>query len=113
MIQRNVELEAKLIDDLLDLTRVSRGKLTLHLEVDRRPRPARARGGDLLRGGRRAATPSIDLEPGAAERHVWADAARLQQVFWNLLKNAVKFTPAGGTIRVVTSTPSPGGSRSR
>jgi PAS domain S-box-containing protein len=107
MVQRNVELEAKLIDDLLDLTRVSRGKLTLHLEstdVHALLEHAVAICCEGVEGG----TPLIDLEPGAAERHVWADAARLQQVFWNLLKNAVKFTPAGGTIRVVTRTPEPG-----
>jgi PAS domain S-box-containing protein len=106
MIQRNVELEAKLIDDLLDLTRVSRGKLTLHLEaVDVH---------DLLEHtiaicseGLEGRTLAIGFEPGAAGRHVRADAARLQQVFWNLLKNAVKFTPAGGTVRVVTRNPEP------
>jgi PAS domain S-box-containing protein len=107
MVQRNVELEAKLIDDLLDLTRVSRGKLALHLEttdVHALLEHAVAICCEGVEGG----PPSIDLEPGAAERHVRADAARLQQVFWNLLKNAVKFTPAGGTIRVVTRTPEPG-----
>jgi len=107
MIQRNVELEAKLIDDLLDLTRVSRGKLTLHFEVtdvhaliehvvaicseDVESRRLR-----------------IDFEPGAAVHHVWADSARLQQVYWNLIKNAVKFTPEGGRIEVRTSNPEPG-----
>jgi PAS domain S-box-containing protein len=107
MIQRNVELEAKLIDDLLDLTRVSRGKLALHLETTD-VHALLEHAVAICCEGVESGTPSIDLEPGAAERHVWADAARLQQVFWNLLKNAVKFTPAGGTIRVVTRTPEPG-----
>jgi PAS domain S-box-containing protein len=107
MVQRNVELEAKLIDDLLDLTRVSRGKLALHLEaVDVHPLlehvVAICSEGIESRGLR------IDLEPAAAEHHVWADSARLQQVFWNLLKNAVKFTPDGGRIRVASANPEPG-----
>ena len=101
MIQRNVELEAKLIDDLLDLTRVSRGKLSLHLEtVDVHALLEHTIA--ICSEGVEVHTLAIVLEPGAAERHVRADAARLQQVFWNLLKNAVKFTPAGGRIRVVT-----------
>jgi PAS domain S-box-containing protein len=111
MIQRNVELEAKLIDDLLDLTRVSRGKLALHLEttdVHALLEHAVAICCEGVESGTPGGPPIIDLEPGAAERFVWADAARLQQVFWNLLKNAVKFTPAGGRIRVVTRTPEPG-----
>jgi PAS domain S-box-containing protein len=107
MVQRNIELEAKLIDDLLDLTRVSRGKLALHLETTD-VHALLEHAVAICREGAGNATPRIDLEPGAAERHVWADAARLQQVFWNLLKNAVKFTPSGGLIRVVTSTPEPG-----
>lgn len=107
MVQRNVELEAKLIDDLLDLTRVSRGKLTLHLETTD-VHALLEHAVAICCEGVETGTPIIDLEPGAAERFVWADAARLQQVFWNLLKNAVKFTPAGGRIRVVTRMPEPG-----
>jgi PAS domain S-box-containing protein len=106
MIQRNVELEAKLIDDLLDLTRVSRGKLSLHFEVTdvhgllEHVVAICSEGGESRRLW-------IDLKPGAAEHHVWADSGRLQQVFWNLLKNAVKFTPEGGRIVVRTSNPGP------
>jgi PAS domain S-box-containing protein len=107
MIQRNIELEAKLIDDLLDLTRVSRGKLSLHLETTD-VHALLEHAVAICCEGTETGTPRIDLEPGAVERHVWADAARLQQVFWNLLKNAVKFTPSGGRIRAVTSTPEPG-----
>jgi two-component system CheB/CheR fusion protein len=107
MIQRNVELEAKLIDDLLDLTRVSRGKLSLHLETTD-VHALLEHAVAICREGVETGQPVIDLEPWAVESFVCADAARLQQVFWNLLKNAVKFTPAGGAIRVVTSTPEPG-----
>jgi PAS domain S-box-containing protein len=107
MIQRNVELEAKLIDDLLDLTRVSRGKLALHFEATD-VHALLEHSVAICCEGVEEGVVAIDLEPGAAEHHVWADSARLQQVFWNLLKNAVKFTPAGGRIRVVTRNPEPG-----
>ena len=63
MIQRNVELEAKLIDDLLDLTRVSRGKLTLHFEVTDVHCAARARGGDLLAKGARTGSSRSTSSP--------------------------------------------------
>jgi PAS domain S-box-containing protein len=101
MIRRNVELEARLIDDLLDLTRISKGKLELHLQtVDAHETLATALDicrSDILDKGLR-------LEAGldAAQFHVRADSARLHQVFWNLIKNAVKFTPAGGAIYVTT-----------
>jgi CheY-like chemotaxis protein len=100
VIRRNVELEARLIDDLLDLTRISRGKLELRREVvDVRQILAHAievccsveLASDRIR---------LVLELGARDHRVWADAPRLTQVFWNLLQNAVKFTRDGGEVRV-------------
>jgi two-component system, chemotaxis family, CheB/CheR fusion protein len=98
MIQRNVELEARLIDDLLDLTRISRGRLSLRFEVaDASSVMAQA----LEIVSNEVEEKSLRLEPLLEEGClVKADTARLQQVFWNLLKNAVKFTPTGGMIRV-------------
>jgi PAS domain S-box-containing protein len=100
VIQRNVELEARLIDDLLDLTRISRGKLELRREVvDVRQLLAHAIEvccGVELASGRI----QLSLDLGAREHRVWADAPRLTQVLWNLLNNAIKFTPEGGEIRV-------------
>jgi PAS domain S-box-containing protein len=100
MVRRNVELEARLIDDLLDLTRISRGKLDLRREVvDLRRILEHAidtcSGEELAAGRLRVVT---DL--AAADHRLWADGPRLTQVFWNLLSNAVKFTPAGGSITV-------------
>lgn len=107
MIQRNVELEAKLIDDLLDLTRITRGKLSLHRDVtDVHHLLQQAVG--ICADESVAKGLLIDVRARAAEHHVWGDEARLQQVFWNLLKNAVKFTPAGGTIEVRTDNDEPG-----
>ncbi len=99
MIRRNVALEARLIDDLLDLARIDRGTLCLKRElvdahelVDRVIAICRD---DLERGALRLI---VDLS--AADHHLDADPIRLQQVLWNLLKNAIKFTPAGGTVTV-------------
>lgn len=104
MIRRNVELEAKLIDDLLDLTRVSRGKLALHFEVTD-VHSLLEHVVAICSEGVENVRLRIHLEPGAAAHHVWADSARLQQVYWNLVKNAVKFTPDGGRITVRTRNP--------
>jgi PAS domain S-box-containing protein len=102
MIRRNVELEARLIDDLLDLTRISKGKLELHLsKVDAHETLTTALDicrSDILDKGLR-----LEVALAATRTHVKADSARLHQVFWNLIKNAVKFTPSGGTIYVTTS----------
>lgn len=107
MIRRNVELEARLIDDLLDLTRISKGKVQLRLEsVDAHALVGTALeicGDDI-----RAKNLQVHLELSAAEHGLRADAARLHQVFWNLLKNAVKFTPAGGSLTVRSCNPQPG-----
>jgi PAS domain S-box-containing protein len=111
MIRRNAELEARLIDDLLDLTRISRGKLELHRrKTDARQVVQHA----LATTERELVEKGLRLEVWlAAESHrVAADAARLTQVFWNLLSNAVKFTPAGGKISVRSRLePSPAGVR--
>jgi CheY-like chemotaxis protein/two-component sensor histidine kinase len=100
-IQRNIELEALLIDDLLDLTRIIHGKLELHsdaVDVHALIEHAIAMSVADADGKRLRLTRHLN----ATEHHCWADAARLQQVFWNLIKNAVKFTPAGGEVHVTT-----------
>jgi PAS domain S-box-containing protein len=106
MIQRNVALEARLIDDLLDLTRISRGKLTLHsAPVDAHSLLRHAE--EIVRADMAGRKLDLLFSLSAARPFVMGDAARLQQVFWNLLKNAVKFTPDGGRIVVRTSNPAP------
>ncbi len=101
MTRRNVELEARLIDDLLDLNRIIQGKLQLkHEVVDAHQLIVEAL--EICRGGIESAGLLIELELKATRHHVQADAARLQQVIWNLIKNAVKFTPRGGFIAIRT-----------
>jgi PAS domain S-box-containing protein len=98
-IRKNVELEARLIDDLLDLTRITRGKLTLEL----RPVDAHAIVRDALatvRADLEAKRIRLSLDFGEEHPNVWGDPVRLQQVFWNVLKNAVKFTPEAGAITI-------------
>jgi signal transduction histidine kinase/ActR/RegA family two-component response regulator len=102
IIRRNVELEARLIDDLLDLTRISKGKVQLNFEV--------VDAHTLLRNAIEICQVEIEqkhlalrLDFGAQKVHVRADSARLQQIFWNLIKNAVKFTPRDGQISISTS----------
>jgi PAS domain S-box-containing protein len=107
MVRRNVELEARLIDDLLDLTRVSSGKIQLdRREVDLHEVIEHAIqtscAGELATGRRQ-----VEVELAADGHHLWGDSPRLTQVFWNLLNNAVKFTPEGGTITVRTRDESP------
>ena len=100
MVRRNVELEARLIDDLLDLTRISRGKLELRRQdVDLRrilEHSIETCCGEEMAAGRLR----VVKELTASDHCLWADGSRLTQVFWNLLSNAVKFTPAGGIITV-------------
>jgi signal transduction histidine kinase len=97
LIRRNIELEARLIDDLLDLTRVSNGKLLLALEVV----DVHETLNEVLQMFRDeidAKQQRIDFHLGADHHHVRADRARLQQMLWNLIRNAAKFTQAGGSI---------------
>jgi two-component system CheB/CheR fusion protein len=99
VIRRKAELEARLIDDLLDLTRIARGKITLN----RQPVELAA----ILRHAVEVCRPDIearqlhfDLDGACENVMVNADTARLQQVFWNLLKNSIKFTPKDGCLAV-------------
>ncbi len=101
MMRRNLELEARLIDDMLDLTRVSRGKLELRREpadLDQILEHAlQTMDQDVMAKRLRIVT-----ELSGQGCCLLADPPRLTQVFWNLLHNAAKFTPEGGTIAVRT-----------
>lgn len=101
IIRRNVELEARLIDDLLDLTRVARGKLQLTLEPVDVHAAVRAVI-DIFRADIQAKNLQLHLQLDASDHHVLADYARLQQMLWNLIKNAAKFTPDRGRIDIRT-----------
>ena len=96
-IWRNVQLEARLIDDLLDITRITRGKIELRREAVDAHRLLRNAlqivHNDMIEKQLELVT---DLR--ANNHHVWADPVRIQQVFWNLMTNAVKFTPKAGRI---------------
>ena len=102
VIRRNLQLEARLIDDLLDLTTITRGRLSLQREI--------TDVHSLLRTVRELCQDTINkqqvlftMQLEAPRYHVLGDAGRLQQVLWNLLSNAIKFTPGGGTIELRTS----------
>ena len=101
MIRRNVDLEVRLIDDLVDLTRVGSGKL--HLEKRRvNVHEPLAEAVKVCEAEGAEKTLDLRLFPDAKDAMVVGDWDRLEQVFWNLIRNAVKFTPAGGTIAIRT-----------
>ena len=102
VIRRNVELEARLIDDLLDITRIAKGKLQLSFEVTS-VHETLHRAYEICREGLQQKNLSFDFRLNAEQDYVNGDPARLQQVFWNLIKNGVKFTPSGGRVIVETS----------
>jgi PAS domain S-box-containing protein len=101
-IRKNIELEARLIDDLLDLTRITRGKIALE-KNSINLRSALQDAIAQVREEMNQKQITLDLRLKAVHHTVFADAVRLQQIFWNLLKNSVKFTPNGGQIIVETS----------
>lgn len=107
VIRRNVELEARLIDDLLDITRIAKGKLKLSLEPVS-VHSVLQRALEICREEISQKSLEIELTLNARDHFVQGDPARLQQVFWNLIKNAVKFTEEHGRITLTTSNPQPG-----
>ena len=99
MIRRGVELEARLIDDLLDVSRIVHGKLSLdRAPVDVHELIHQTLG--ICRSDLNGKRMRLEISLLAKQSIVEADPARLQQVLWNLIKNAVKFTPEGGTVAI-------------
>jgi signal transduction histidine kinase/response regulator RpfG family c-di-GMP phosphodiesterase len=99
VIERNVNAQTKLIEDLLDLSRITSGKLRLNA----RPtefRPIVEASVEALRPAMQDKRIALRVQLDAHDAAVMGDPDRLQQVVWNLLSNAVKFTPAGGKIEV-------------
>jgi signal transduction histidine kinase/ActR/RegA family two-component response regulator len=106
VIRRNVELEARLIDDLLDVTRIAKGKLQLSFEAVCVPEILQ-RAYEICREDIVSKNLNVEFQLRAKRVHVQGDPARLQQVFWNLIKNGVKFTPENGRLTIETLNPAP------
>ena len=101
MVCRNVELEARLIDDLLDLTRITRGKLQLNLRnADAHELLRHAI--EIVRSDIESRNLALHVTLEATNQSLHVDPPRLQQVFWNVLRNAAKFTPPRGSVSVRT-----------
>ncbi|MDB6136160.1 MAG: multi-sensor hybrid histidine kinase [Verrucomicrobiales bacterium] len=107
MALRNVGLQVQLIDDLLDMTRITQGKLEIarcrtdvHKVLEKTLEICQP---DLL-----AKRHHPEVDTAAPAHWLEGDATRLLQLFWNLIKNACKFTPPGGTVSLASRNPRPG-----
>jgi PAS domain S-box-containing protein len=99
IIERNAKLQVNLIEDLLDVSRILRGKLTLNIStVNLADTISAALETVRLAAQTKEIQIQTTLEPNVGQ--VAGDPARLQQIVWNLLSNAVKFTPTGGRVEV-------------
>jgi len=102
IIRRNIEHEARIVDDLLNVTRLSRGKVALQREtVDMHALIRTVVGQFQPQMTAKGISLLVSLQ--ARPHHVWADPGRMQQVLSNLFDNAMKFTPAGGMVTVRTT----------
>ncbi len=99
VIDRNARAQVRLIDDLLDLSRIMAGKIRLDMQ-DVRLDELVAAAVDSVAPGAQAKALRLDVSLGPAPARLAGDPARLSQVVWNLLTNAVKFTPRGGRVEV-------------
>lgn len=109
LIRRNVALEAHLIDDLLDVNAISRGKVRFTRRIVD-AHEVLERSYEICRPDLDAAGLDLVTRHEAEEHHVDADPARLQQALWNLLRNAIKYTPPDGDRRIIVRSwnPTPG-----
>jgi signal transduction histidine kinase len=106
MIRRNIAVESHLIDDLLDLTRISKGKLELSLATLDAHTEIR-NVVEMCRAEAEAKKTRLQVNLGATDHHIAADEARFQQIIWNLLKNAFKFSRQTGKVMISSSNESP------
>jgi PAS domain S-box-containing protein len=111
-IERQSKVQIQLVEDLLDVSRIIQGKLTLKPGWFHMVRTIEAAHNSVrLAAEAKSVTVSLELDPAVGL--MWGDAQRLQQVVWNLLTNAVKFTPSGGNVQLrlsavaVSDSPSP------
>ncbi len=99
LIDRNAQAQAQLVNDLVDMSRMTTGKLQVELEP-LPVAPALEAALESVRPAAEAKAISVDTAWRLQDATVLADATRLQQILWNLLSNAIKFTPTGGRISV-------------
>lgn len=99
IIERNAKIQAQMIDDILDVSRIITGKLRLNLQKIE-PVHFLEAAIDSVRLMAEAKGVGLKCRIGSEVRHVLGDPDRLQQVAWNLLSNAIKFTPQGGSVEV-------------
>lgn len=105
-IRKEIEMEARLIDDLLDLTRISRGKLNLLPRLGEL-RPLLEASWRRLKLEAMEKQLEVRFDWGDHNPSVEGDPVRLQQVFWNVFRNAIRFTPAKGNISIRTYAENP------
>ncbi|CAN5468453.1 hypothetical protein BH20VER3_BH20VER3_17260 [soil metagenome] len=104
VIAKGIALQARLVDDLLDITRIAGGKLRLDLHpID--AHEALRHAYNIPRAEIEEREIHLTFDLAAPQKTIKADAVRLQQIFWNVLKNAIKFTARGGSVTVRTCNP--------
>ena len=99
VIERNAKIQAQMIDDLLDLSRIASGKVKLNIQLVELREVVRS-AVDVVKPGAEAKGVSIQAFFGTNIPQIRADSTRLQQALFNLLVNAVKFTPSGGRVHI-------------
>jgi signal transduction histidine kinase len=102
IIERNARAQARLIEDLLDVSRIVSGNIRLELQ------PVGVHAvvesvQQMLRPSFEAKRIDVCIDPDGWQGDVRADAGRLQQIVWNIVSNAIKFTPEGGRVRIATA----------
>jgi two-component system CheB/CheR fusion protein len=103
VIERNCKLQTRLIDDVMDVSRITAGKMTLRSQPCDLAEIVRA-AIEVVRTAAESKNIAIQASLDPAANHSFCDPGRMQQVIWNLLSNAIKFTPPGGRVEVTLAT---------